>query len=42
MSSNSLTYLKLNLWEWINGTIAKVNAECIKKEWDDAWLKTYK
>ena len=42
MSSKSLTYLKLNLWEWINGTIAKVKAECIKREWDAAWLKTYK
>ena len=42
MSSKSLTYLKLNLWEWINGAIDKVNAECLKKEWNDAWFKTYK
>ena len=42
MSAKSLAYLKVNLWELINGTIAKVNAECIKREWDGAWFKTYK
>ena len=41
MSTGSLTYLKINLWDWINKTIAKINPNCTKKEWDDAWLETY-
>ena len=42
MGSKSLTYFKLNLGDWIIGTIGKIREPYVKKEWNKAWFKTYK
>ena len=43
MGTESLTYLRLNLWDWIRGTIEKIQHEpYAKEEWNKAWVKTYK
>ena len=42
MGSKSLTYLELNLWDWIRGTIKKIHKPYAKEEWNKNWLKTYK
>ena len=41
MGSKNLTYFKLNLWDWIRGTIEKIHEPYAKKEWNKAWVKTY-
>jgi len=42
MGSKSLTYLKLNLWDWIRGIIEKIKEAYAKEEWNKTWFKTYK
>ena len=42
MGSESLTYLKINLWDWIRGTIDKIHEPYAKEKWNKAWVDTYK
>ena len=42
MGPKNLTYFKLNLWDWIRGTIDKIHEPYAKEEWNKAWVQTYK
>lgn len=42
MGPKNLTYFKLNLWDWIRGTIEKIHEPYAKEEWNEAWVETYK